>query len=441
MNVLERLNFFIEKNSLFEAKDKILLTVSGGKDSMLMTFLLAKAGYQLTIAHCNFQLRGEESDLDEALVRSFAEAHQIPFYVNYFDTNTYADEHGISIQMAARELRYTWFESLRKELNFEKIAVAHHLNDHIETVLLNLSRGTGLLGLQGIQCKRDHIVRPLLFLTAEEVLEYVEKYQIPYRDDQSNFTTKYARNKVRIDIIPQFKKMQPDFERVFEQNIEHFKESYTLLQQFVQPIRNSLFEKRNDDWLVEKVKLEPYIDDLALLYELFINFGFAKNVLADLQSCWDKESGRLFQSADYDLLFDRDFLVIREKEFKNPSETLITSETKSVSWGEYSFSCDVSFDKTIIRDKRLAKIDFDLIVFPLTLRSWKEGDYFYPLGMTSKKKLSDLFQSYKVNSFEKKNIPILVNGNGDIIWVANYQLDNRYKISSNSKKVFILVCK
>lgn len=441
MNLLERLTFFIKDNSLFEAHDKILLTVSGGRDSMLLTFLLTKAGYQIAIAHCNFGLRGAESDLDECLVRDFAEAHGIPFYVKHFDTEQVASERGISIQMAARELRYSWFEELREALSFDKIAVAQHLNDHIETVLLNLSRGTGLQGLQGIQAKRDRLIRPLLFLKAEEVLHYVQEYQIPYRDDQSNFSTKYARNKVRIDIIPQFKKIQPDFERVFEQNIAHFKESYTLLQQFIAPLRDSIFSKEHDEWIIEKEVLRKHITDLPLLYELFSPFCFSKNVLADLQTCFDKESGRLFQSECYDLLLDRDFLIIREKEYKQDDETVITSETKSVSWRNYNVTCDYSFDLSIVPDKQMAKIDAELLVFPLTLRAWKTGDFFYPLGMTGRKKLSDLFTNYKVNVFEKENIPILVNGNGDIIWVATYQLDNRYKISGNTKKVFVLICK
>lgn len=441
MNLLERLTFFIQDNNLFEVNDKILLTVSGGRDSMLMTYLLAKAGYQIAIAHCNFQLRDVESDLDENLVRDFAIMHGIPCYVNHFETERIAGERGISIQMAARELRYAWFEELRQAIGFDKIAVAQHLNDHIETVLLNLTRGTGLQGLQGIQLKRDRLIRPLLFLKADEVLQYVEEYQIPYRDDQSNFSTKYARNKVRIDIIPQFKKMQPDFERIFEQNIMHFKESYTLLQQFITPIREALFKKDQDAWVVEKLKLRQYIQDLPLLYELFSSFGFTKSVLKDLQSCFDKESGRLFQSEHYDLLLDRDFLIIREKEYVQEDETVITSETKSVSWRGYNFSCDNSYDLSIYPDRAVAKIDSDLLVFPLTLRAWRTGDYFYPLGMTGRKKISDLFNNYKINVFEKGNIPILVNGNGDIIWVANYRLDNRYKISGNTKKVFILVCK
>ena len=440
MNVLERLMGYIEKEHLMMPHEKILLTVSGGKDSMLMAHLFTKAGFHIAIAHCNFQLRGEDSDLDEALVRGFAKEHGIPIYVNHFETKAYAKERQISIQMAARELRYTWFEQLRRELQFDRIAVAQHLNDHIETVLLNLSRGTGLQGLQGILPLRDRIIRPLLFLKASEIEHYVNEYGIAYRDDQSNFSTKYARNKIRIDIIPHFKKLQPDFEAVFEQNITHFKESYQLLQQFVDPIRKKLFLPTAEGWLVRKEDLEEYLHNLPLWYELFSAFNFSKTVLADLQAAWTKESGRVFQSDCYHMLLDREDLFIRKKEFISSDEALITSETATVEWKQYCFHASISNDLAIIRAKNVAKFDYDLLVFPLTVRSWKIGDSFYPLGMEGRKKLSDFFINKKISLFEKENIPILVNGNGDILWVANYRMDNRYKITANTKKVLTLVC-
>ncbi|PUV22304.1 tRNA lysidine(34) synthetase TilS [Sphingobacterium athyrii] len=441
MNVLERLKGYIEKEHLMMPHDKILLTVSGGKDSMLMAHLFAKAGFNIAIAHCNFQLRGEDSELDEALVRKFAADNGIPIFVNQFDTKTYAKENQISIQMAARELRYRWFEQLREQLQFDRIAVAQHLNDHIETVLLNLSRGTGLQGLQGILPVRGRIIRPLLFLKASEIEYYVQEYSIAYRDDQSNFSTKYARNKIRIDIIPHFKKLQPDFEQIFEQNITHFKESYQLLQQFVEPIRNKLFRSTGDGWVVRKEDLEEHLNNLPLLYELFSGFNFSKAVLSDLQQAWGRESGRIFQSDCYHMLLDRNELFIKEKEFISSDEAIITSETSTVEWKQYCFHAGISTELTINTSREIAKFDYDLLVFPLTIRSWKIGDSFYPLGMDGRKKLSDFFINKKISLFEKENIPILVNGNGDILWLAKYRMDNRYKITSNTKKVLTLVCK
>lgn len=441
MNVLERLRSFIEKEHLMVSDHTILLTVSGGKDSMLMAHLFAKAGFKIAIAHCNFQLRGTDSDLDEALVRNFASANQIPIFVKHFDTKAYAKEKQISIQMAARELRYAWFEKLCDEHHFDRIAVAHHLNDHIETVLLNLSRGTGMQGLQGILPIRGRIIRPLLFLKASEIEFYVNEYQVNYRDDQSNFSTKYARNKVRIDIIPHFKKLQPDFEQIFEQNITHFKESYRLLQQFVQPIRTHLFKKTADGWVVRKDDLEKYLADLPLLYELFSDFNFSKAVLHDLQQGWHRESGRVFQSDCFHMLLDRDEIYIKRKEFISSEEVLVTSETSTVEWKQYCFHAAISTDVSIVRDQEVAKLDYDVLLFPLTIRSWQLGDSFYPLGMEGRKKLSDFFINQKISLFEKENIPVLVNGNGDILWVANYRIDNRYKITANTKKVLTLVCK
>ncbi|WP_293879581.1 tRNA lysidine(34) synthetase TilS [Sphingobacterium sp. UBA1498] len=441
MNVLERLKGYIEKEHLLMPHHKVLLTVSGGKDSMLMAHLFVKAGYTLAIAHCNFKLRGTDSDEDEALVRKFAMENNVPIFVRHFDTKAYAKERQISIQMAARELRYAWFEKLRHEMGFDRIAVAHHLNDHIETVLLNLCRGTGLQGLQGILPLRERIIRPLLFLKASDIEHFVNMYGIAYRDDQSNFSTKYARNKIRIDIIPHFQKLQPDFEMVFEQNINHFKESYQLLQQFVEPIRRKLFHPTGEGWEVRKEDLEPYLDNLPLLYELFSPFNFSKAILCDLQQAWVRESGRIFQSDCYHMLLDRNELFIREKEFISADEVLITSETSTVEWKQYCFHAEVSTDVTIINATEVAKLDYDLLVFPLTIRSWKVGDSFYPLGMEGRKKLSDFFINKKISLFEKENIPIVVNGNGDILWVANYRIDNRYKITSNTKKVLTLVCR
>ncbi len=266
-------------------------------------------------------------------------------------------------------------------------------------------------------------------------------YGIAYRDDQSNFSTKYARNKIRIDIIPHFKKLQPDFEMVFEQNINHFKESYQLLQQFVEPIRRKLFYPIDEGWGVRKEDLEPYIDNLPLLYELFSAFNFSKPVLSDLQQAWSRESGRIFQSDAYHMLLDRNELFIREKEFISPDEALITSETSTVEWKHYCFHANVSADLAIVKASEVAKLDYDVLVFPLTIRSWKVGDSFYPLGMEGRKKLSDFFINKKISLFEKENIPIVVNGNGDILWVANYRMDNRYKITANTKKVLTLVCR
>lgn len=438
MDVLGRFNRYLLDNKLVSKSDKLLLAVSGGRDSMLMTWLFVQAGFEVEIAHCNFNLRGEESDGDEALVRNFAKEYNIPLHVNYFDTKAYAEKSKISIQMAARELRYEWFEVLRIQQNCSIIAVAQHKNDHVETVLFNLSRGTGLKGLTGIQKQRSRIIRPMLFLDAKEVLALVQQYQIPYRDDSSNFSNKYARNKIRLDIIPEFEKLNPDFISVMDENIQRFQESVDILDDFVNNLRHEIFVQQDElTWVIDKLLIQD--KKIGLLYLFFEPFGFSKSVLGDLIASLDHESGRIFESDAYVLLLDREELILKSKVDKSGSIFIEEVSNKDLVWGQYSVEVDVLEDCVIEQAIFSTKIDLAKVQFPLQIRHWQEGDIFRPLGMKGKKKLSDLFIQRKVNVLEKDHVPILVNGNGEIIWVVGFQLDDRYKITQNTKKVLKLV--
>lgn len=463
MDAKANFSHFLTKNELLSRSEKVLLAVSGGKDSMLMLHLMHDLGYQISIAHCNFQLRGKESDLDEELVRNYALQHQIPFHVIHFDTKEYADEHKISIQMAARELRYEWFEQLRTEFGYGKIAIAQHLNDHIETSLFNLTRSTGLKGLLGISIQRDHLIRPLMCFIGAEVEKIVKELQVPYRDDQSNFSSKYARNKIRLEIIPKFKEIQPDFEQIFLENIKHFEESYQFIQRIVSERRKELFRVEGKYVYIQRADLLQYLSDAYFLFELFKPYGFQKSILEEMIAVWDKPMGQVFESSDHELLVDRDQLIIRERSaLEKAQEVLILEEdvSKHLSAGESaSFPFLDSFltlccyrdlgitapksskQNTNENGKSEIQIDADLLQFPLKLRFKEQGDYFIPLGMTGRKKLSDFFIQEKVNRFEKEEIPLLVNGNGEIIWVVGMRLDNRYKVTENTKKVLTLVFK
>lgn len=443
MELLQRFNVFLTETVHIEEGDKVVLAVSGGRDSMLMAHLFVGAGYDCVIAHCNFQLRGAEADADEALVQDYAAANDIPFYANRFDTIHYAEEEGISIQMAARDLRYAWFEKLRQEVGAKWVAVAQHLNDHIETVLLNLTRGTGLLGLQGILPKRGAIIRPILFLTASEVLDAVQRLQISYRDDQSNFSTQYARNKIRLEIVPKFKDIAPDFEQTMQQNILHFQETNALLQSFITPIRERLFIHRSDEVVyIKKEEIGPYTNNLPLLFELFRPWGFTKEVLGDLLRVFKGEPGRVFYADEYALLLDRDSLLLKPVDVKREQASIQIDRDDAVfSFGGKNFTISYEEKGEVCRERGVAQIDADLLIFPLQMRYWHEGDYFVPLGMSGRKKLSDFFIQEKLNLFEKKEVLLLVNGNDEIIWLVNYRLDNRYKMTGSTKKVFTLVCK
>jgi len=440
MNIHARFERYVEDYKLFSKSDRILVAVSGGRDSMLLLWLLLQSQYAIEIAHCNFQLRGVESDGDEALVRSFAVQNSVPLHVNKFDTLEYAERNKVSIQVAARELRYRWFEELKEERNCSVIAVAQHMNDSVETVLFNMSRGTGLQGIQGILPKREdsNVVRPLLFLQSKEITEMVKQHAIPFRDDSSNFSNKYTRNKIRLDIIPELEKLNPDFITIMENNIGRFRDCQEVLTSFMKRLRNDILLPRGKDyWQMQIFEIQKL--SLNELYFVLEPYGFKKNVLKDLLDNLDKESGRQFESENYILISDREEVVLSKKTQEQESVEIDEFRTEIV-WSDYHFSVEISDDLIVLREKSTVQIDMDEVEFPLTIRSWEEGDVFQPLGMQGKKKLSDYFIQKKINILDKKRVPILVNGDGRIIWVVNYHLDERFKIRDNTQKVLKLVC-
>lgn len=439
MDIQACFNRFIGMNELIQTTDRVLLAVSGGRDSMLMTRLFLESPYTFAIAHCNFKLRGEESDADEALVRNFAEQHNIKLFVKHFDTESFAKRNKISIQMAARDLRYAWFSSFLQKGAFQKIAIAQHHNDQIETVFVNLLRGTGIKGLHGIATKKEEIIRPLLFLTANDVKEAVNKYEVPYRDDMSNFSTDYLRNKIRLDIIPQFEALHPQFEDIMASNIERFSEEAQLLDRLVHAHRKELFVTDGGYIKINKEELSRHIGDIALIYQLFRPFGYSKSVLNDMIRSWDSNPGAVFSSPHYQLLLDRDYVFLRSKIRFEADEIIIQEGDDSVVWLGKRIKIIQEVDKVLLRSHDIAQLDRDKVVFPLKVRIWKKGDYFCPLGMQGKKKISDFLISQKIPLFEKESITVLTNGNGDIMWVIGYRIDNRYKMTESTRKVIKFV--
>jgi len=439
MDLSVRFREYLRQTLGLRPADGVLLAVSGGRDSMLMAHLFLKTGHDCHIAHCNFGLRGAESDRDEALVRDFAGENNVPFSAKRFETDRFARANGISIQMAARELRYGWFEELRQAVGAEHIAVAQHQDDHLETVLLNLTRGTGLQGLRGILPKRGRIVRPLLFLTRAEIDRFTAENGIPFREDGSNLSTRYARNKIRLEIVPRFREIAPDFDTVFARNVRHFQEGYELLQTFIAPMRERLFTEKGTVTVIRKEDLAPHLDHPALLFELFRPYGFSAVVLDDLRENFRTGPGRIFRSHSHELLLDRDSLYVRKiiAEGEEPPVE-IRPDTASVAFGGCVFRVWTSEDRRWDSNPAVARLDFDTLVFPLTLRHWQPGDVFRPLGMRGKKKLSDFFIDRKIPVFEKRNIPILGNGDGEVLWVAGHRIGEGCKITENTKKVLTL---
>lgn len=429
---------FIEKNALFNRDSNILAAVSGGMDSVVMVHLLKAAGYNFGIAHCNFQLRGNEALSDQQFVKDLAGKFGVPFHTINFDTNEYAVEKKISIQMAARELRYQWFAEVSQQSGYDVIALAHHQNDTIETILLNLTRGTGIAGLHGILPKNASIVRPLMFLKRDDIQDIVKAGNLIFVEDGSNSSTKYARNKIRLEVIPKLKELNPALEDTFEHNLKHFRGLETLLQQKLDELRKSIFIFHGEEIHIGIESVKNLHPQMLLLYGLLKEYGFNESTVEDVITSLDKHSGRVFVSTGFMLLLDREKLILAKRQVVPNQSVLINKDHHEVKFNSYRLNILHDDSPLIIKDNPMSvSIDTDLLMYPLTLRHWSEGDHFHPLGMKTRQKLSDFFVHQKVPLHEKSQIPLLVNGNDEIIWVGGYRPDERYKVSTKTKKVTI----
>ncbi|WP_316823581.1 tRNA lysidine(34) synthetase TilS [Pedobacter gandavensis] len=442
---LQNFKTYIRQNQLFSHTDRILLAVSGGRDSVLMAHLFKLAGYQFGIAHCNFNLRGEESVRDEHFVKMLAATLEVPVYVKHFQTKSYATANKISIQMAARDLRYQWFEELSEAEGYGYIALAQHQDDAIETVLLNLTRGTGIAGLHGILPKRGKLIRPLLFLTRTEINDLIDVEHIDYVEDSSNLSANYARNKIRLKVIPQLKEINASLESTFQQNIQRFADTEQVLQQVVANLRDSMFRTAYDGIYLSIEILKSLNPQKLLMFELFKPYHFSEAVIGDLIQALDKQSGISFFSTSHQLTLNREELIISPLKTEESTQHLLWHsaedkiETPNGTISRVRLS-KAEFDKDyqIVKDPNKAYFDADQLIYPLVLRSRQAGDRFKPFGMKHYKKLSDFFIDEKVPVTRKDAVPILLNGNGELIWVAGMRQDNRYKIGAAAKNITIL---
>ena len=440
MAALKQFLSFIKQHALCEADERILLAVSGGRDSILMTHLFKQAGFNFAIAHCNFNLRGEESIADEEFTSDLALKLDVPFFCTSFNTEEFARENHISIQMAARDLRYQWLEKIRTDFDYQYIAVAQHQSDIVETVLLNLVRGTGISGMHGILPKRDRIIRPMLFLTRDEIDNLVQNENITYRDDSSNKSSKYARNKIRLEVIPKLKELNPHLEETFAGNTKRFAELEILLKNTVLNLRKSLLqESGSDEYCIDLESLKKLEPLKTLLFELFKPFSFTEAVLGDLVKSWNGNSGKVFNSSSHQLILDRNSVLLSRKS-PVKIEKYKLNDDEEFTWHKKKYRSFVTVAESyqLTKDSNILQADHSLLVFPLTLRTWQKGDFFHPLGMKGKKKLSDYFIEQKIPLNKKSQVGILENGNGDIVWVCSHRPDDRYKITKASKKIFIL---
>ncbi|MVN22069.1 tRNA lysidine(34) synthetase TilS [Mucilaginibacter arboris] len=429
---------FIARHALFTKQKKVLAAVSGGKDSVLLAHLLKSSGFDFAIAHCNFQLRGAEAKRDQDFTSNLADQLQVPFFLTEFNTNAYAAKNHISTQMAARELRYNWFEKICAEENFDVIALAHHQNDSVETILLNLTRGTGIAGMHGILSKNGKLVRPMLFLSRENIDEICAEEKLDFVEDSSNASVKYARNKIRLEVVPKLKELNPNLEKTFEQNLEHFRQLEQLLENQLQHLRDTVFIRQKLELRIRISDLKNLNPQKLLLFGLLREFNFSEQIVNDLLLSLEKHSGKIFESPSHQLVLDRTEIIIQPKKTPIKEVLLIAENQNEVNF--QGFKLKLLHDETalIVKNNPMAtSVAAEKLIFPLTLRNWQAGDYFFPLGMQNKQKLSDFFIHQKVPLHQKSVIPVLVNGNQEIIWIAGYRLDDRYKVQKGTKKVII----
>ena len=435
--MLDKFQQYIQKNNLFTKENKVLLAVSGGIDSVVMVHLFKRAGYDFAIAHCNFLLRGEDADKDELLCKDLGAKLDVPFLSVPFNTKKVAEEKGISIQMAARELRYEWFREVSIMLGYDYVATAHHLNDAIETVLFNFTKGCGLRGLHGIPIKNGDTIRPLLFATRSEIENYAKEYKVTYREDASNAETKYARNKIRHEVIPTLQQINTAFEASAGKTIQRIQEAEILFDFAIKTLQDKWCKTVGEGFEIEFTAVKKHAAAQTILFESLKKYHFNADQIAKLLN-ENTQSGAIFYSSSHRLLLDREKLfvqVLSEDEksveaFVQKGDTRIPLKNAvlQLDWKEGSL-------ESFSNDKNIAYFDTDALKFPLKIRHWKAGDAFQPIGMNGmSKKLKDYFVDQKLSRFDKEKVLILENNTGEIIWIMGHRGDERFKITEKTKK-------
>ena len=430
--MLNQFQVHINNNLSFLKESKLLIAISGGLDSVVLTHLCHQLNLNIALAHCNFNLRGKESNADEDFVLQLVEDLDLEVFIESFDTETYAKKNKQSIQMAARNLRYNWFEELSKQLQFDYILTAHHADDNLETFLINLSRGTGLEGLTGIPETNNKLVRPLLPFSREDIETYAKTKNLNWREDSSNASTKYLRNKLRHDVIPILKEVNPQLLQNFNKTQLFLKDSSQIIEDRIADVSEELIDTICENEMHFNIKkIKNLSNPKAYVYEFLKDYGFTE--WNDILNLLDAQSGKQVFSSTHRLVKDRESLLLSEIYSKSFETILISNEDKNVEtpFGNLSFEDVYSVSE---KDRNFIYIDKDKLEFPLILKTWEEGDVFYPLGMTGKKKLSKYFKDEKLSLLEKESMRLLCSGE-DIVWVVGKRADDRFKVAKSTKHI------
>lgn len=432
---------FIQDRKLFTTKDHLLVAVSGGVDSMTLLHLLVGLGYKVSVAHMNFGLRGEASDQDETLIRDVANLLQVPIFTKHVATKAYAGDHGISIQMAARDLRYEWFLNLLEEHFFDCVATAHNADDNLETVLFNLTKGTGIRGVSGINHRQSYLVRPLLFARKSDIKAYAEANAIRWREDASNSDTKYIRNKIRHEVLPVLKEINPSLISNFENTRLRLLGTEQVLVRWAHEIRDKYLHHSDDLDYITLEWMTNLESDAVVLSELLRPYGFSFSQCQEIVKA-STQPGKLFQSRDYLLNVDRNCFILKLKSgLDSKTEIKIENNNSRYQLGEWLFNLSEhpASDFKKGTHKNEVFLDTATVQFPLKLRFWEQGDSFRPLGMRGKKKISDFLVDQKVPLIEKSSVMVLESAD-KICWVVNHRLDDRCKVTDKTQNLLKITC-
>jgi tRNA(Ile)-lysidine synthase len=418
--------------------------------------LIFNSGFQFTIAHCNFQLRGEESERDEAFVRSLGEKYGVEVLVKKFDTLQFAEEEKLGIQEAARELRYEWFKELLSPNSKVKsengspnyplstihyqLATAHHADDNVETVLFNIFRGTGINGLHGILPKQEKIIRPLLFARREDILAYAKQNNLQWVEDSSNASSKYTRNYIRHEVLPMLKQIFPSVTENISNSIERWREGEDLYEQAIALHKKKLCEVKGNEVYIPVLKLQKSSPLKTITFEIIKDFGFTSHQTEEVLALLESESGKYIASSTHRIIRNRNWLIIAPNQTEQADNILIEEADKKIHFTEGELQIELTSNIQHSTSNIIAFLDAAEIKFPLLLRKWKQGDYFYPLGMRKKKKLSRFLIDQKVSMPDKEKVWV-IESNKRILWIIGYRIDDRFKIAPSTNQVLKLTFK
>ena len=431
----------IQQCASLQGAKRLLVAVSGGPDSVVLLDALHREGFSVVIAHCNFHLRGEASNEDAEFVKSLATKYQVPYCQIDFDTEKVAEERKVSIEMAARDLRYEWFEQMADEHKCDLIAVAHNADDTVETFFLNLTRGSGLQGLSGMAQLRGRIVRPLLKVSRKLIMEYISEYNLQYRIDATNLETIYTRNKIRHKLIPQFEEINPSFLDTMANNMRFIASAQSIVEAYAVEAYKNVVKHENERVIFDLKELKKYQGIDTLLFIWLAPYGFSSDVVMQLyHSLFDNLSGKQFFSATHRIIVERETLElgVRSEELGVRSEEFVISQVDALL--EIPIRLEINevdiADFELIKSANVACVDADKLQYPLCLRHWQQGDWFIPFGMKGRKKLSDFFVDKKFSTNEKEQLWLLTSGE-DIVWVVGHRVDARYAVTAKTKKIKI----